>query len=157
MIGLAALLLDLLTGPYLLFPVLFIIPVVMSAWYGGPRLAYLLAVLLPAGRCLIAIFIDSPGPPLYAIANALIRVAVLGLFAYLVSRTARQTRALQKQVEGFVTMCAWSRTIEYQGRWISFEEYLKRRFDIDVTHGISPEEAERLLSGVVAGETDPPR
>ena len=42
-------------------------------------------------------------------------------------------------------MCAWSKTLQYQGEWISFETYLYRRFGISVSHGINPAEAEKLL------------
>jgi CHASE3 domain sensor protein len=38
-----------------------------------------------------------------------------------------------------VTLCAWTRSVEYDGEWISFEEYLRRKFDLSATHGISPE------------------
>jgi CHASE3 domain sensor protein len=48
------------------------------------------------------------------------------------------------KLKSIVRMCAWSRTIEYEGEWISFERYLERRFNIDITHGISPPEAEKL-------------
>jgi len=27
-----------------------------------------------------------------------------------------------------VTLCAWTRSVEYEGEWISFEEYLRRKF-----------------------------
>ena len=46
--GLGILLLDLLSGPLLMFPVLFVIPVMLSAWFCSNRMAYALAVLLPA-------------------------------------------------------------------------------------------------------------
>lgn len=38
-----------------------------------------------------------------------------------------------------VTLCAWTRSVEYEGEWISFEEYLRRKFDISTTHGMSPD------------------
>jgi len=38
-----------------------------------------------------------------------------------------------------VTLCAWTRSVEYEGEWISFEEYLRRKFNLSATHGISPE------------------
>ncbi len=145
--GLGVLSLDLVTGPYLWFPILFIIPVALSAWYCGLRLGVTLAVVLPLGRLLISVYVDTPGPMHFSFLNALIRVGVLLLFAYLVARTARQTRELRRRVDGFVTMCAWSRTIEYQGRWVSVEEYLKLRFNLDVTHGISPEEVGKSFAG----------
>lgn len=49
------------------------------------------------------------------------------------------------RIQGLVTVCAWSRTVEYEGAWVSFEEYLRRRFHLDTSHGISPAEAEKAL------------
>lgn len=37
-----------------------------------------------------------------------------------------------------VTLCAWSNTVRYQGEWLSFGQYLTRRFGLMATHGISP-------------------
>jgi len=50
-----------------------------------------------------------------------------------------------------VTLCAWSRSVEYEGEWISFEEYLRRRFDLSATHGISPD----ALSQIQVALDDP--
>ncbi len=143
-LGAAILLLDLLTGRFLQFPVLFVVPVTFSAWFCSARLAYSLAGLLPLGRLLIASFVDTPAPFPYIAANNLIRVAVLVLIAFLVSRTTRQTKELRQRVDTLVTICAWSRTVMYEGEWISFEEYLLRRFNINTSHGISPTEAEKI-------------
>ena len=150
--SLGILLLDLVTGPFLLFPILFVLPVSLSAWFYSVRWAYALALLLPIGRFFIAEFVDTPFPLIYIVANALIRVVVLGIMAFLVGRTARQTRALQERVTGLVTMCAWSRTVEYQGEWISFEEYLKRRFNLDTSHGISPAEAQKAFGDLMTND-----
>lgn len=142
--------LDLLTGPYLQFPILFVLPVTLSAWFGVSRFAYALAVLLPIGRFLIAEFVDRIQPTADSVVNALVRIAVLGMLAYLVRRTARQTKELEEKVSGLAKICAWSRTIEHEGEWISFEEYLWRRFRINTTHGISPAEVRKIF-----GETTP--
>ena len=143
--GVAILLIDLLIGERLTFPILFVIPVALSAWYCGPNVAYSLAIALPIGRFFIAGFWWQTTPVTYSLANAAIRIAVLLLIAYFVSRTARQTRELQRQVDTLVKMCAWTRTVEYQGEWISFEEYLRRRFNVETTHGMSPAETQRQL------------
>ena len=37
------------------------------------------------------------------------------------------------------------RAVEYQGEWICFAEYLKRRFNIETTHGMSPAEARKQI------------
>jgi len=151
--GFAIFLADFLTGPFLLFPVLFIVPVSLAAWFYSTRWAYVLAVLLPIGRCLIA-DMENQAPLIYSVANALIRVGVLAFMAYLVGRTARQTRELREKVAGLVTMCAWSKTVEYQGEWLSFEEYLKRRFNVDTSHGISPAEAEKVFKDFKENASD---
>lgn len=64
----------------------------------------------------------------------------LGLF-YLLHRLSK--------LEPVVNMCAYSRTIEYEGEWVSFEEYLRRRFNIMTSHGLSPAEFEKLRDGRV--------
>ena len=47
-----------------------------------------------------------------------------------------------------VTLCAWTRSVEYEGEWISFEEYLRRKFDVSTTHGISPEALTQIQVGL---------
>jgi hypothetical protein len=42
-----------------------------------------------------------------------------------------------------VTMCAWSRRVQYQGKWIPLEEYMSKRFGIRISHGISEEEYDK--------------
>lgn len=153
--GVLILLIDLVTGRYLMFPILFVVPVMLCAWYYGPRLAYVLAVLLPLGRLAIAVGWDAPSPLAYIAWNALIRILVLLLLAFLVARTRALTRELEARVESLVKICAWSRTVEYEGKWLSFEEYLLRRFNIGTTHGMSPAETERQLAELMKHEANP--
>jgi CHASE3 domain sensor protein len=53
---------------------------------------------------------------------------------------ARRVRDLDKMV----TVCAWTRRVLWQGRWITFEEYLIERFDVRCTHGICEEAASKM-------------
>lgn len=59
-------------------------------------------------------------------------LAVMMIALLVLARSAEHYRNL-------VTLCAWTRSVEYDGEWISFEEYLRRKFDLSATHGISPE------------------
>jgi CHASE3 domain sensor protein len=52
------------------------------------------------------------------------------------------------RMHSFVTVCAWSKTIQHEGEWITFEDYMNRRFGLRITHGINPAEAERLMDQV---------
>lgn len=53
-----------------------------------------------------------------------------------------------------ITLCAWTRTVRYEGEWISVEAYLERRFGVETSHGISPG-AETLFEAE-AGPPPPP-
>ena len=79
-----------------------------------------------------------------AAALALMLIALL-----VIARGAEHYRNL-------VTLCAWSRSVEYQGEWISFEEYLRRKFSISATHGISPEALSELFGADKAHKSPVP-
>jgi CHASE3 domain sensor protein len=68
---------------------------------------------------------------------AIVLVLVVAIALHLQSRLQR--------LEPLVTLCAWSKTVQDRGEWISFEKYLERRFGVTVTHGLSPEEVNRIL------------
>lgn len=46
----------------------------------------------------------------------------------------------------FVTLCAWTRTVRYEGEWMSVEAYLERRYGVVVSHGISPAAEQQLIA-----------
>lgn len=71
-------------------------------------------------------------------------VLVTAAFVVTILLVALQLRRLRR----LARVCAWSRTIEFRGEWVSFEEYLRRRFQIQTTHGISPAEAAKMRAGV---------
>jgi hypothetical protein len=117
---------------------------VAAAWFCSLRISYILAILLPIGR-LWFLFVNGyhPAAP-NQILTTVLRIGVLMLMAYLVERMSRQNRELKARVDSLVMICAWSRTVKHEDEWLSFEEYLQRRFKVNTTHGISPAEAERL-------------
>lgn len=61
---------------------------------------------------------------------------VLGIY-YLVRRLGR--------MQEMIKVCAWSKLIEHEGQWLTIEEYLSRRLNAQVTHGLSDVEAEKML------------
>jgi GAF domain-containing protein len=50
------------------------------------------------------------------------------------------------ELERLVTVCAWSRKIQVDGRWVTFEEFLVDSLGLRITHGIDPESAQTLHS-----------
>src|SRR6266487_3767027 len=81
--------------PLLIFPVLFLIPVMLAAWFStGPSFALGLVVVMSLIRFGF-FFLASPAWSIVeAGLNALVRCLVLLLLALLTSRLARQQRAL---------------------------------------------------------------
>jgi len=58
-------------------------------------------------------------------------------------------------LEGLIKVCAWTQRVQWEGQWISFEEYLAKRFNLHCTHGIS-EEAARELGREIENTPVPP-
>ena len=146
--------LDLVTGPYLMFPILFVVPVTLSAWFYSARSAYALSVFLPVGRFFITASIEHSFPPVYGVGNALIRIAVLGFIGYLVARTSRQTKELRREVtmlEGLLHICMFCKRIRDESeRWQPIEGYISQHSDADFSHGLCPECAQEHYGDVLA-------
>lgn len=49
-----------------------------------------------------------------------------------------------KDLEKLVTVCAWSRKIKVDGRWVTFEEFLVNNLGVAITHGIDPDAAQQF-------------
>lgn len=67
-----------------------------------------------------------------ALAMSMVGLAAVfaGFVFFLFHRLARS--------EAWVTVCAWSKTIEHEGQWLTFEQYLQKRFNFHISHGMSP-------------------
>ena len=60
-----------------------------------------------------------------------------------------------EKLQRVVTVCAWTGQVKYEGEWIRVEEYLKKRFGISVSHGLSREAAEKIAKEIeVAKQPD---
>ena len=144
-IGLAALCLalDFLVGPYIIFPITFIIPVAVSAWFCRSHYAYFLAIAQPLVRLGFAFDWQPPWGISISIINTVIRVAILVLFAYLISRTARQTRELARRVnllEGILPICSLCKKIrDERGDWHPVEIYVSNRSEALFSHSLCPD------------------
>jgi CHASE3 domain sensor protein len=50
-----------------------------------------------------------------------------------------------ERMHEMIKICAWSKLIEYEGEWLTIEDYLTRRFHAEITHGMSDVEAKKML------------
>jgi len=142
-LALAVLACDFVMGPYIQFPFLFIIPVTLASWYSGRGWGYLFAITLPLVRWYFTTVWTVSWPMLDASINVLIRVMVLLLLAYLVDRTARQTRALTSEVQmlrGLLPICSFCKKIRNEDNsWEMLEGYISRHSEAQFSHGVCPD------------------
>ena len=135
---------DYRTGPYLQFPFLFVFPVLLAGWFNGLLPALSLALVLPAIRLWFVVSLWTvPWSTGDAILNSVVRAAVLGTIAFLTARTARQTRALSREVrmlEGLLPICSYCKRIrDDDNRWHAIEAYIGQRTEARFSHGVCPD------------------
>lgn len=133
--------LDIVTGPYVQFPIAFVAPVAFAAWYLGKWSGIACGAFLVAGRFGIVMFWEVPE---YSVAlravNAAIRLAVLVGLAWMTDRLARQSRELARRVvtlEGLLPICGHCKQIRDDGGlWQPIERYVAARSPAKFSHGI---------------------
>ncbi len=50
------------------------------------------------------------------------------------------------RLEEFVTFCAWSGKVRWNDSWVPVEEFLKQRYNLNVSHGISDDAFRKLMT-----------
>ena len=144
-IGLAALclVLDYSVGPYIAFPIMYVIPVAVSGWFCRSYYAYFLAIVQPLVRLSFPFSRQAPWYITDSVINTAIRVVVLLLLAYLISRTARQTRELARRVsllEGILPICSLCKKIrDDHDNWQPVEVYVSNRSEALFSHSLCPD------------------
>jgi hypothetical protein len=145
-LGMAILLLiaDYFSGPFIQFPVSYLIPIAFLSWFHGRSWGLFLAILMPLVRFYFNIALWTiPWTIVEASINASIRMIVLSSFALVIDRTANQTRKLTKQVsmlEGLLPICSYCKKIRDQkDQWQVMEKYIMDRSEATFSHGICPD------------------
>ncbi len=147
-LSLIILLVDYVTGPFIQFPFLFILPVIFATWNNGKWWGITYALALPLVRLYFNTVWTIPWTLVESIINALIRICILILLAYLVDRVAKESIASKKEVkllEGLLPICASCKKIrDSSNEWRQLEEYITRHSEAKFTHGVCPECAQKL-------------
>ena len=50
-----------------------------------------------------------------------------------------------EKLQQFVTVCAWTGQVRFQGQWLRLDEFLERQFGISVSHSLSKDAAEKMM------------
>jgi uncharacterized membrane protein len=143
-ISIVILIADFFSGPFIQFPISYLIPVAFLSWFNGRRWGLFFAILMPLVRFFFNVVLWTiPWTITEASINALIRIVVLSSFALIIDRTAIQTRKLSRQVsllEGLLPICSYCKKIRDQkDQWQVMEKYIMDRSEAKFSHGICPD------------------
>ena len=135
---------DYFAGPFIQFPISYLIPVAFLSWFNGRRWGVIFAIVMPLVRFYFNIALWSvPWTITEASINAVIRILVLSSFAIIIHRIAMQTSTLSRQVsllEGLLPICSHCKKIRDQkDQWQEMEKYITDRSGATFTHSICPE------------------
>lgn len=77
------------------------------------------------------------------VANRTMALLVIWITVVLIRAHLRSTRRVAR-LEKMLTMCAWTKQVRLDGRWVPIEEFLTRLLDVKISHGMTPEVARKL-------------
>jgi hypothetical protein len=134
---------DYLTQPFIKFPILFLIPIALAAWYSGRWWGIGLAVSMTLAHTGLLRVAGAAETMAATAVNDLIRMVVLSILAFLVDRTATQTRMLAREahvLSGLLPICSFCKKIRDQdGGWQPLELYISEHSEALLSHSLCPE------------------
>jgi hypothetical protein len=134
---------DYYSATVILFPVFFVLPVLLIAWHGRLSRALFAVGVLCVARLIFAWTSGMPWSVAVALINAAIRGAVLSLLAVLTARVASHSREMRRHVrllEGMLPICGFCKDIRSDaGTWVKLENYISSHSEAQFTTGICPD------------------
>jgi hypothetical protein len=128
------LLLDYMTGPFIQFPILFIVPVAIATAAQGLIAGSVAAVLLPLLRLSFFLRWDLPSSWLLEGIDTGVDVAILVAFAALLHKTLLQRRKI-RVLEGMLPICSFCKRIrDESGQWRQLEVFITQRSNALFSH-----------------------
>ncbi len=148
--------LDWLTGFDIDFSAFYYAPLALAGWFLSRRAALTLSVLAVATWLTADVLAGHEYLALHvAVWNAAVELltyaAVAWVVAWMRAEHDQLRRALDQvhQLKGLLPVCAWCHKVRSdEGYWLSVDRYLREHTDVQVTHGICPECAEKQLAEI---------
>jgi hypothetical protein len=140
--------LDYLTGPFIHFPIVYLIPILLAVWNSGIWWGIGLSIPLASMR-----FVFTPLWPnvqwtfFETTINSLIRVFVFILFSYLINKIYIEKQHLEHDLDtlkGILPICGFCKKIRNDdGSWDTIEKYITSRSEASFSHGLCPDCAKK--------------
>jgi hypothetical protein len=141
-LALIVLAVDYVTGPFIRFPILYLLPIVLATWLNSLQWGLVFAVGMPLVHLSFTQFWETPFKLMEATVNSCIRIVVFVVFAYLINKVGIQKRELEKEIQtlkGILPICSFCKKIRNQdGSWEPLESYITHRSEAEFSHGVCP-------------------
>lgn len=156
-----------LTGYEFLFLIFYFIPVSLCGWYLGRPAVVCMAILTGISWCFMDIVSDHQYPHevfryansfLCFLAFASIGILVQGLrqslheqqkarqqLEFALADLQRSTEEIRKLQGHIQVVCAWTKRINVEGKWIGLDEFLTDKLKTQVSFGVSPDAMQQIL------------
>ena len=163
-----------LTGYNFLFFVFFFIPAALCGWYLGRLSVVCMAILSGVSWCVVDILSNHQYPSeVFRYANSFICFLAFAIIGLLLQRLRhslseqvrvrqelekalaemnRSTEAARKLQSQLQVVCAWTKRINLEGRWVALDEFLTSQLNTKITYGVSPEAMQEVLHTVEQAE-----
>jgi hypothetical protein len=128
------LLIDYVTGPFIQFPILFIVPVAVATAAHGLNGGVGVAILLPLMR--LSFFLEWEIQTSWALewVDTLVDMVILSGFAVTIHQIVRQQRKI-RVLEGMLPICSFCKRIRDQdGEWRRLEVFITERSSASFSH-----------------------
>jgi hypothetical protein len=127
------LVLDYVTGPFIQFPILFIVPVAIATAAHGLIGGVGIAILLPLIR--LSFFLNWELHSSWAMewVDTLVDMVILSGFAVTIDQIVRQQRQI-KVLEGMLPICFCKRIRDQDGEWRRLEAFISERSSASFSH-----------------------
>lgn len=150
--------LDIITSPFIVFPIFFLVPVGLATWFLGRTAGVVNAVSVVVARFWVAVTFENQFIPFWAaVLNDTIRLVIFLGVVFLLSKIARQKHELEHRVEeleGILPICSFCKKIRNdEGEWEQFESYVTERSAAQFTHSVCTRCEELHYGSVVRPRT----
>ena len=134
---------DYATALYDQFPVGYVIPVALAAWYSGRRPALAQAIVTPLIHLMFQLVLwKQTGDLALLLFQTVLRTAGIVVMALWFARLSKHERELHRHVEtleGLLPICAFCKSIRNDaGEWERLEKFISKRSDAQFSHGFCP-------------------
>jgi hypothetical protein len=130
----AILLVDLVTGPFIQFPILFVIPVALATASHGRIGGFVVAAVLPLVR--LSFFLHWPLPSSWFLEgiDTAVDIAILVGFSMLIEHLLQQQREI-RVLQGLLPICGFCKKIrDEHGVWRQLESFITERSSARFSH-----------------------